>query len=378
MKKNYEPKLTEKEIYKNWEESGFFEAKPDKSKEPFCIMIPPPNVTGTLHMGHGFQNTLMDSLIRHKRMLGFDVLWQVGVDHAGIATQMVVERQLEAEGLTREEIGREEFEKKVWEWKESSGNKITQQLRRLGASVDWSREALTMSDDLSLSVKEVFIRLYDEGLIYRGERLVNWDTVLGTALSDLEVSSEEESGFLWHIDYKTDDGHTLTVATTRPETLLGDTAVAINPQDERYKNLIGKNAIVPLVNRKIPIIGDQYVDSEFGTGCVKITPAHDFNDFEIGKRHSLPFINILNFDGSLNENVPEKYQGLSVTEARKLVLHDLEEIEQLKKIEPHKVQIPRSERSNSVLQPLVTNQWFVEVEKLANEAMRVVKNNETE
>ena len=208
MKKNYEPKLTEKEIYKNWEESGFFEAKPDKSKEPFCIMIPPPNVTGTLHMGHGFQNTLMDSLIRHKRMLGFDVLWQVGVDHAGIATQMVVERQLEAEGLTREEIGREEFEKKVWEWKESSGNKITQQLRRLGASVDWSREAFTMSDDLSLSVKEVFIRLYDEGLIYRGERLVNWDTVLGTALSDLEVSSEEESGFLWHIDYKTDDGHT--------------------------------------------------------------------------------------------------------------------------------------------------------------------------
>jgi valyl-tRNA synthetase len=378
MKKNYEPKFTEKEIYENWEESGFFEAKPDKSKEPFCIMIPPPNVTGTLHMGHGFQNTLMDSLIRHKRMLGFDVLWQVGVDHAGIATQMVVERQLEAEGLTREEIGREEFEKKVWEWKENSGNKITQQLRRLGASVDWSREAFTMSDDLSLSVKEVFIRLYDEGLIYRGERLVNWDTVLGTALSDLEVSSEEENGFLWHIDYQTDDGHTLTVATTRPETLLGDTAVAINPQDERYKNLIGKNAIVPLVNRKIPIIGDQYVDSEFGTGCVKITPAHDFNDFEIGKRHKLPFINILNFDGSLNENVPEKYQGLSVIEARKLVLHDLEEIEQLKKIEPHKVQIPRSERSNSVLQPLVTNQWFVEVEKLASEATRVVKNNETE
>ena len=378
MKKNYEPKLTEKEIYKNWEESGFFEAKPDKSKEPFCIMIPPPNVTGTLHMGHGFQNTLMDSLIRHKRMLGFDVLWQVGVDHAGIATQMVVERQLEAEGLTRKEIGREEFEKKVWEWKENSGNKITQQLRRLGASVDWSREAFTMSDDLSLSVKEVFIRLYEEGLIYRGERLVNWDTVLGTALSDLEVSSEEENGFLWHIDYQTDDGHTLTVATTRPETLLGDTAVAINPQDERYKNLIGKNAIVPLVNRKIPIIGDQYVDSEFGTGCVKITPAHDFNDFEIGKRHKLPFINILNFDGSLNESVPEKYQGLSVTEARKLVLQDLEEIKQLKKIEPHKVQIPRSERSNSVLQPLVTNQWFVEVEKLANEAMRVVKNNETE
>ena len=378
MKKNYEPKITEKEIYSNWEDSGFFEAKPDKSKEPFCIMIPPPNVTGTLHMGHGFQNTLMDSLIRHKRMLGFDVLWQVGVDHAGIATQMVVERQLEADGLNREEIGREEFEKKVWEWKEKSGNKITQQLRRLGASVDWSREAFTMNEDLSHAVKEVFIRLYDEGLIYRGERLVNWDTVLETALSDLEVSSEEENGFLWHIDYLTEDGDILTVATTRPETLLGDTAIAVNPHDERYKNLIGKNAIVPIVNRNIPIIADEYVDSEFGTGCVKITPAHDFNDFEIGKRHKLPLINLLNFDGRLNENVPEKYQGLSVSDARKLILKNLEVLNQLKDTQPHKVQIPRSERSNSVLQPLVTNQWFVDVEKLSKEGMRVVKERETE
>ena len=243
MKKNYEPKITEQEIYKNWEDSEFFKAKPDESKEPFCIMIPPPNVTGTLHMGHGFQNTLMDALVRHKRMSGFDVLWQVGVDHAGIATQMVVERQLESEGLTREGIGREEFEKKVWDWKEKSGSKITQQLRRLGASVDWSREAFTMSDDLSLAVKEVFISLYDEGLIYRGERLVNWDTVLGTALSDLEVSSEEENGSLWHIDYEIEDGSTLTVATTRPETLLGDTALAVNPEDDRYKNLIGKKEI---------------------------------------------------------------------------------------------------------------------------------------
>ena len=378
MKKNYEPKITEQEIYKNWEDSEFFTAKPDESKEPFCIMIPPPNVTGTLHMGHGFQNTLMDALVRHKRMSGFDVLWQVGVDHAGIATQMVVERQLESEGLTREGIGREEFEKKVWDWKEKSGSKITQQLRRLGASVDWSREAFTMSDDLSLAVKEVFIRLYDEGLIYRGERLVNWDTVLGTALSDLEVSSEEENGSLWHIDYKIEDGSTLTVATTRPETLLGDTALAVNPEDDRYKNLIGKKASVPLVNREITIIADEYVESEFGTGCVKITPAHDFNDFEIGKRHKLPFINILNFDGTLNENVPEKYQNMTVIEARNLVIEDLEELKQLSKIEDHKVQIPRSERSNSILQPLVTNQWFVDVKSLSEEGIRVVKENETE
>jgi valyl-tRNA synthetase len=378
MKKNYEPKITEQEIYKNWEDSEFFKAKPDESKEPFCIMIPPPNVTGTLHMGHGFQNTLMDALVRHKRMSGFDVLWQVGVDHAGIATQMVVERQLESEGLTRESIGREEFEKKVWDWKEKSGSKITQQLRRLGASVDWSREAFTMSDDLSLAVKEVFIRLYDEGLIYRGERLVNWDTVLGTALSDLEVSSEEENGSLWHIDYKIEDGSTLTVATTRPETLLGDTALAVNPEDDRYKNLIGKKASVPLVNREIIIIADEYVESEFGTGCVKITPAHDFNDFEIGKRHKLPFINILNFDGTLNENVPEKYQNMTVIEARNLVIKDLEQLKQLSKIEDHKVQIPRSERSNSILQPLVTNQWFVDVKSLSEEGIRVVKDNETE
>ena len=254
-------------------------------------------------MGHGFQNTLMDALIRYKRMSGFDVLWQVGVDHAGIATQMVVERQLESEGKTKEEIGREQFEKKVWEWKEKSGNKITQQLRRLGASVDWSREAFTMSDQLSQAVKEVFIRLYDEGLIYRGERLVNWDTELGTALSDLEVSSQEEDGQLWYIDYETNTGKTLTVATTRPETLLGDTALAVNPNDERYKDLIGEKAILPIVNREIPIISDPYVEMEFGTGCLKITPAHDFNDFEIGKKHNLQIINILNLDGTLNKEV---------------------------------------------------------------------------
>ena len=378
MKKNYEPSSTETEIYENWEKSDFFKAQPDESKESFCIMIPPPNVTGTLHMGHGFQNTLMDALIRHKRMSGFDTLWQVGVDHAGIATQMVVERQLEAEGLSREEIGRDEFEKKVWLWKEKSGNKITQQLRRLGASVDWSREAFTMSDDLSRAVKEVFIELYDQGLIYKGERLVNWDTVLETALSDLEVSSEEENGSLWYIDYFTSDNEKLTVATTRPETLLGDTALAVNPEDERYKGQIGKMALLPIVNREIPIIADNYVESEFGTGCVKITPAHDFNDFEMGKRHGLEVINILNFDGTLNDKVPDKYQNLNIEDARKLILEDLNTIGQLNKTEPYKVQIPRSERSNSILQPLLTNQWFVNVEKLSQEAIRVVKENETE
>ncbi len=378
MKKNYEPSSTETEIYENWEKSDFFKAQPDESKESFCIMIPPPNVTGTLHMGHGFQNTLMDALIRHKRMSGFDTLWQVGVDHAGIATQMVVERQLEAEGLSREEIGRDEFEKKVWLWKEKSGNKITQQLRRLGASVDWSREAFTMSDDLSTAVKEVFIELYDQGLIYKGERLVNWDTVLETALSDLEVSSEEENGSLWYIDYFTSDSEKLTVATTRPETLLGDTALAVNPEDERYKGQIGKMALLPIVNREIPIIADSYVESEFGTGCVKITPAHDFNDFEMGKRHGLEVINILNFDGTLNDKVPDKYQNLNIEDARKLILKDLNTIGQLNKTEPYKVQIPRSERSNSILQPLLTNQWFVNVEKLSQEAIRVVKENETE
>tara|TARA_B100001175_G_scaffold314523_1_gene324058 strand:+ start:440 stop:3187 length:2748 start_codon:yes stop_codon:yes gene_type:complete len=378
MKKNYEPKGIEKKIYDKWESSGYFTAIPDKKKEPFCIMIPPPNVTGTLHMGHGFQNTLMDALIRHKRMSGFDVLWQVGVDHAGIATQMVVERQLESEGKTKESIGRDAFEKRVWKWKEKSGGTITQQLRRLGASVDWSREAFTMSESLSLAVKEVFISLFDEGLIYRGERLVNWDVVLQTALSDLEVTSEEESGFLWHFDYPVENGGTITVATTRPETLLGDSAVAVNPEDERFKKLIGKFVKLPITDRKIPIIADSYVDSEFGTGCVKITPAHDFNDFEIGKRHDLEIINILNLDGTLNKSVPNKFQGLTTNLAREEVLKEMESLGLLNKVEPHSIQIPKSQRSDSVLEPLITNQWFVDVKKMSKEAIRVVQKNETE
>ena len=378
MKKNYEPKGIEKRIYENWESSGYFIASPDEKKKPFCIMIPPPNVTGTLHMGHGFQNTLMDALIRHKRMSGFDVLWQVGVDHAGIATQMVVERLLESEGKDKESIGRDAFEKRVWEWKEKSGGTITQQLRRLGASVDWSREAFTMNEDLSEAVKEVFVSLYDEGLIYRGERLVNWDVVLQTALSDLEVSAEEESGSLWYFDYPIENGNAITVATTRPETMLGDTAVAVNPNDERFKGLIGKFVKLPITNRKIPIIKDSYVDEEFGTGCVKITPAHDFNDFEIGKRHDLEFINILNLDGTLNQSVPENFRGLTTAKAREKVLKEMDSLGLLNKVEPHKIQIPKSQRSDSILEPLMTKQWFVDVEMISKEAIRVVKENETE
>ena len=377
MKSNYNPKDIEAPIYKRWEDSGFFKSDPDSNKEPYCIMIPPPNVTGTLHMGHGFQNTLMDALIRYKRMSGFDVLWQVGVDHAGIATQMVVERQLEVDGITKESLGREGFEKKVWEWKEKSGNKITKQLRRLGASPDWSREAFTMNEDLSLAVKEVFIQLYDEGLIYRGERLVNWDTVLQTALSDLEVITEEKQGSLWFLKYPLKDNGFITVATTRPETMLGDTAIAVNPEDERYNFLIGQTINLPLSNRKVPIIGDAYVDPEFGTGCVKITPAHDFNDFDIGKRHNLELINILKLDGTLNENVPRDFVGLTREEARKKVIKEMELLGLLEKIEPYKITIPTGDRSNSVLEPLITNQWFVNQKELSKEAIKVVKNDET-
>ena len=377
MKTIYNPKEIEIPIYKKWEDSGFFKSNPDSKKEPYCIMIPPPNVTGTLHMGHGFQNTLMDALIRYKRMSGFDVLWQVGVDHAGIATQMVVERQLEIDGITKESLGRDKFEKKVWEWKENSGNKITKQLRRLGASPDWSREAFTMNEDLSLAVKEVFIELYDEGLIYRGERLVNWDIRLQTALSDLEVIAEEKQGSLWFLKYPLENNGFITIATTRPETMLGDTAIAINPEDKRYNSLIGKTINLPLSNRNIPIIGDSYVDPEFGTGCVKITPAHDFNDFEIGKRHNLEQINILNLDGTLNENVPKDFVGLSREDARKKVINKMELLGLLEKTEPYKITIPTGERSNSVLEPLITNQWFVNQKELSKEAIKVVKNDDT-
>lgn len=376
MKKTYNPKNLEKKWYRFWEKSGFF--KPTyKSKKTFSIMIPPPNVTGSLHMGHGFQNTLMDILTRLKRMQQYDVLWQVGTDHAGIATQLVVERKLEGEGKIRESLGRSKFEKEIWKWKKYSGNTITKQLRRLGSSVDWSSEKFTMDADFSDAVSEVFCKLYDEGLIYKGYRLVNWDPSLQTALSDLEVSNEEESSFIWNIKYEHDSGH-LTVATTRPETLLGDMAVAVNPNDKRYKKLIGKTVKLPLTDREIPVIADDYVDMSFGTGCLKVTPAHDFNDFEIGKRHKLAFLNILNKDGTLNENAPKKYQNLKMLEARKIIIEDLDQANLLAGSEKHKLAIPRGERTGEILEPYLTEQWYLKTKNLAQEASKLVRNGKVQ
>ena len=376
MKKTYNPKNLEKKWYRFWEKSGFF--KPTyKSKKTFSIMIPPPNVTGSLHMGHGFQNTLMDIMTRLKRMQQYDVLWQVGTDHAGIATQLVVERKLEGEGKTRESLGRNKFEKEIWKWKKYSGNTITKQLRRLGSSVDWSSEKFTMDPDFSDAVSEVFCKLYDEGLIYKGYRLVNWDPSLQTALSDLEVSNEEESSFIWNIKYEHDSGH-LTVATTRPETLLGDMAVAVNPKDKRYKKLIGKTVKLPLTDREIPVIADDYVDMSFGTGCLKVTPAHDFNDFEIGKRHKLAFLNILNKDGTLNENAPKKYQNLKMLEARKIIIEDLDQANLLAGSEKHKLAIPRGERTGEILEPYLTEQWYLKTKNLAQEASKLVRNGKVQ
>ncbi|MEJ2060349.1 MAG: valine--tRNA ligase [Gammaproteobacteria bacterium] len=360
MEKTYNPHAIEKRWYQTWESRGHFAPKGEGT--PYCIMIPPPNVTGTLHMGHAFQDTLMDALIRYHRMQGCNTLWQAGTDHAGIATQMVVERQLEAQGLSRHDLGREEFLKRVWAWKEESGGNITQQLRRMGASLDWSRERFTMDAGLSRAVTEVFVRLFDEGLIYRGKRLVNWDPVLHTAISDLEVVSEEENGHLWHMRYPLADGSGhLVVATTRPETMLGDTAVAVHPEDERYRHLIGKTVRLPLAEREIPIVADDYVDPEFGTGCVKITPAHDFNDYAVGQRHDLPMINIFTPSAALNENAPEAYRGLDRFEARKRVVADLEARGLLEKIDDHKLMVPRGDRSGAVVEPYLTDQWYVDL-----------------
>ena len=376
MKKTYDPKNLEKKWYRFWEKSGFF--KPTyKSKKTFSIMIPPPNVTGSLHMGHGFQNTLMDIMTRLKRMQQYDVLWQVGTDHAGIATQLVVERKLENEGKTRESLGRDKFEKEIWKWKKYSGNTITKQLRRLGSSVDWSTEKFTMDTDFSEAVSEVFCKLYDEGLIYKGYRLVNWDPSLQTALSDLEVSNEEENSFIWNIRYKHETGY-LTVATTRPETLLGDMAVAVNPKDKRYKKLIGKTVKLPLTKREIPVIADDYVDMSFGTGCLKVTPAHDFNDFEIAKRHKLEFLNILNKDGTLNENVPKKYQNLKMLEARKNIIEDLDQANLLEGSEKHRLAIPRGERTGEILEPYLTEQWYLKTKDLAKDASKLVRNGKVQ
>ncbi len=372
MDKSFSPADIEQRIYANWEALGAF--APSGQGKPYAIVIPPPNVTGTLHMGHAFQDTIMDALTRYHRMRGFDTLWQPGMDHAGIATQMVVERQLNAAGTSRLDLGRDAFIDRVWQWKAQSGGLIANQLRRLGASVDWSRDRFTMDPELSRAVTEVFVRLYREGLIYRGKRLVNWDPVLKTALSDLEVASQEEAGSLWHLRYPLADGSgSLIVATTRPETMLGDTAVAVHPDDERYRGWVGRMLRLPLTNREIPIIADEYVDPAFGSGCVKITPAHDFNDYDIGQRHQLPMINIFTLDAKLNDEVPEAYRGMDRFDARKRVLEDLQSAGFLERTEDHKLMVPRGDRTGVVLEPLLTDQWFVKIQPLADPAIRAVE-----
>ncbi len=372
MEKTYAPHELERRIYERWESNGWF--APSGEGSPYSIVIPPPNVTGTLHMGHAFQHTLMDALTRYHRMRGDDTLWQPGTDHAGIATQMVVERQLNAQGQKRTDLSREAFIERVWKWKEQSGGTIAGQMRRLGDSVDWSSDRFTMDTQLSRAVSEAFVRLHDEGLIYRGKRLVNWDPVLLTALSDLEVQSEEEEGHLWHLSYPLEDGsgHVI-VATTRPETMLGDTAVAVNPEDERYQRLIGKKLRLPLTDRLIPVIADNYVDPAFGSGCVKITPAHDFNDYEIGLRHGLAQINIFTPRAALNDNVPERFRGLDRFEARKRVIAELTEAGLLARVDKHKLMVPRGDRSGAVLEPYLTDQWYVKIAPLAGPAIAAVE-----
>ena len=398
MDKTYNPKDIEQQHYSRWENNGYF--KPSGEGEPYCMMIPPPNVTGTLHMGHGFQLSLMDALIRYHRMQGYDTLWQVGTDHAGIATQMVVERQLQLKGETRQDLGRTKFVERVWDWKQQSGSMITKQMRRLGISVDWSRERFTMDDGLAQTVQKVFVELYREGLIYRGQRLVNWDPVLKTAVSDLEVLPTHEMGKLWHIRYplvgegesipegsqmqrlggeaasehhSLKDRGSIVIATTRPETMLGDTAVAVHPDDERYQHLIGKHIQLPLTDRQIPIISDESVDATFGTGCVKITPAHDFNDHQVGQRHDLPLINILNDDATLNGHVPEAYQGLDRFDAREKILDDLKAVDLLVQIDDHELTRPRGEKSGTVIEPYLTDQWFMKCKAMAKRSIDVVR-----
>jgi valyl-tRNA synthetase len=398
MDKTYQPHAIETSWYQTWESNHYF--APQGSGEPYTIMIPPPNVTGSLHMGHGFNNAIMDALIRFRRMQGRNTLWQPGTDHAGIATQMVVERQLGAQGVSRHDLGREKFLDKVWQWKEESGGHITRQIRRLGSSVDWSRERFTMDEGLSGAVKEAFVRLHEDGLIYRGKRLVNWDTKLHTAISDLEVENHDEKGHLWHLRYpladgcKTADGKDyLVVATTRPETMLGDAAVAVHPEDERYKNLIGRHIMLPLVNRLIPIIADDYVDLEFGTGCVKITPAHDFNDYEVGKRHHLPLINIFdqnacilaraqvfNIDGSVNDKIdgslPDGYAHMDRFDARKAIVAEFDAMSLLEKIDDHGLKVPRGDRSGTIIEPWLTDQWYVSTKPLAEKAIAAVESGD--
>lgn len=401
MDKTYNPQDIEQPLYQHWEEQGYFKPNGDTSKESFCIMIPPPNVTGSLHMGHAFQQTIMDTMIRYQRMQGKNTLWQAGTDHAGIATQMVVERKIAAEeGKTRHDYGRDAFIEKIWQWKAESGGTITDQMRRLGNSVDWERERFTMDEGLSNAVREVFVRLHQEGLIYRGKRLVNWDPKLRTAISDLEVEGKESNGSMWYLRYpladgaKTAEGNDyLVVATTRPETMLGDTGIAVNPEDPRYKNLIGKHVLLPLVNRRIPIVGDEHADMEKGTGCVKITPAHDFNDYEVGKRHALPMINIFTFDGDIrnqaevfdtngnpssiySSELPAAYQGMERFAARKAVVAEFEQLGLLVEVKPHLLTIPYGDRGGVVIEPMLTDQWYVRASVLAEPAIKAVEDGE--
>ncbi|OOR88344.1 valine--tRNA ligase [Moraxella bovis] len=382
----YTPSDIEQKWYTTWEDKGYFRPTLDKPKS-FSIAIPPPNVTGSLHMGHGFNNTIMDALTRFHRMKGYNTLWQPGTDHAGIATQMVVERQLGLDGISRHDLGREKFIEKVWEWKGQSGGNITRQIRRLGSSVDWSRERFTMDDDLSKVVKEVFVRLYDEGLIYRKKRLVNWDCKLKTAISDLEVENRDEKGFMYHVRYpfaagQTDangaslDGKYMHIATTRPETILADGCLAVHPDDKRYTHILGKMVHVPLTDRVIPVLADPYPDPEFGTGCVKITPAHDFNDYEVGERQNIEIINLMNLDGTMNENCPPAYQGLDRFDARKNIIADLETHGFLEKVEPHELKRPYGDRSGTVIEPLLTDQWYVKIDELAKPAIDAVQNGD--
>ncbi|MEW5903417.1 MAG: valine--tRNA ligase [Pseudomonadota bacterium] len=375
LAKSFDPKDIESRWYPTWENAGYFKAGLDTSKQDnFCIQLPPPNVTGTLHMGHGFNQTLMDALTRYHRMKGDNTLWQPGTDHAGIATQIVVERQLDAQKVSRHDLGREKFIEKVWEWKEYSGGTITKQMRRLGTSPDWSRERFTMDEGLSKSVTETFVRLYNEGLIYRGKRLVNWDPKLHTAVSDLEVVQEEEDGFMYHIQYPLADGSGhLVVATTRPETMLGDVAVMVHPEDERYKHLIGKQVTLPLCDRTIPVIADEYVDKEFGTGVVKVTPAHDFNDYAVGQRHKLEMISILTLDAKINEHAPKQYQGMDRFAARKQICADLEAAGLFIKADKHKLKVPRGDRTGVVIEPMLTDQWFVAMSKAGPEGKSITE-----
>ncbi|EJL6479645.1 valine--tRNA ligase [Vibrio cholerae] len=401
MEKTYNPTSIEQDLYKTWEEQGYFKPHGDTSKDAYSIMIPPPNVTGSLHMGHAFQDTIMDTLIRCQRMKGKNTLWQVGTDHAGIATQMVVERKIAAEeGKTKHDYGRDAFIDKIWEWKAESGGTITKQLRRLGASVDWDRERFTMDDGFYKAVQEVFVRLYKDDLIYRGKRLVNWDPKLHTAISDLEVENKETKGHMWHFRYpladgvKTADGKDyIVVATTRPETMLGDTGVAVNPEDPRYKDLIGKEIILPIVGRRIPIVGDEHADMEKGTGCVKITPAHDFNDYEVGKRHNLPMINIFTFDANIRDvaevfntkgeasdvysgELPAKYQGMERFAARKAIVAEFEQLGLLQEIKDHNLTVPYGDRGGVVIEPMLTDQWYVRAGILAKPAVEAVENGD--